>query len=79
MSLSQCVNSRWQNDVVGHSRPRWSRPRLVHVRFNPDSDRQPSKRDPALRAKKRLMHCNMIGEAKAETAWAKHGPYLSDR
>ena len=26
------------------------RPRLVHVRFNSDSDRQPSKRDPALRA-----------------------------
>jgi hypothetical protein len=36
--------------AVGHSRLRWSRPRLVHVRFNPDSDRQPSKRDPALRA-----------------------------
>ena len=35
---------------VGHSRLRWSRPRLVHVRFNSDSDRQPSKRDPALRA-----------------------------
>jgi hypothetical protein len=25
------------------------KPRLVHVRFNSDSDRQPSKRDPALR------------------------------
>jgi len=34
----------------GHSRLRWSRPRLVHVRFNSDSDRQPSNRDPALRA-----------------------------
>jgi hypothetical protein len=31
----------------------WSRPRLVHVRFDPDSDRQPSKRDPALRANNR--------------------------
>ncbi len=36
--------------ALGHSRLRWSRPRLVHVRFNPDSERQPSKRDPALRA-----------------------------
>jgi len=36
--------------ATGHSRLRWSRPRLVHVRFNSDSDRQPSKRDPALRA-----------------------------
>jgi hypothetical protein len=25
------------------------------------SDRQPSKRDPSLRATFRLMHCNMIG------------------
>ena len=33
----------------GHSRLRWSRPRLAHVRFNSDSDRQPSNRDPALR------------------------------
>jgi hypothetical protein len=36
-------------------RLRWSRPRLVHVRFNSDSDRQPSKCDPALRANRR--HC----------------------
>jgi hypothetical protein len=36
--------------ALGHSRLRWSRPRLVHVRFNPDSDRQLSTRDPALRA-----------------------------
>ena len=35
---------------MGHSRLRWSRPRLVHVRFTSDSDRQPSKRDPSLRA-----------------------------
>ncbi len=35
----------------GHSRLRWSRPRLVRVRFNSDSDRQPSKRDPPLRAR----------------------------
>ena len=41
----------WQlASLHGHSRLRWSRPRLVHVRFNSDSDRQPSKRDPALRA-----------------------------
>jgi len=37
--------------TLGHSRLRWSAPRLVHVGFNSDSDRQPSKRDPALRAK----------------------------
>ncbi len=36
--------------LLGHSRLRWSRPRLVHVRFNSDSDRQPSNRDLALRA-----------------------------
>jgi hypothetical protein len=35
---------------MGHSRLRWSRPRLGPVRFNSDSDRQLSKRDPALRA-----------------------------
>ena len=41
----------WQlASLHGHSRPRWSRPRLVHVRFASDSDRQPSKGDPALRA-----------------------------
>ncbi len=40
--------------LLGHSRLRWSRPRLVHVRFNSDSDRQPSKRDPALRARSEL-------------------------
>jgi hypothetical protein len=39
---------------MGHSRLRWSRPRLVHVRFNSDSDRQPSRRDRALRATFRL-------------------------
>jgi hypothetical protein len=39
-----------QMPASGQSRLRWSRPRLVHVRFNSDSDRQPSKRDPALRA-----------------------------
>jgi len=37
--------------ALDHSRLRWSRPRLVHVRFNSDSDRQPSKRDRALRAR----------------------------
>ena len=49
-----------QTDGLGHSRLRWSRPKLVHVRFNSDSDRQPSKRDPALRAKNRLMQCNIF-------------------
>jgi hypothetical protein len=34
---------------------------VVHVRFNSDSDRQPSKRDPSLRARKRLMRCNKTG------------------
>jgi len=47
--------------AAGHERPRWSRPRFVHVRFGSDSDRDPSKRDPALRATSRLMHCNKIG------------------
>ena len=41
---------------MGHSRLRWSRPRLVHVRFSPDSDRQPSKRDSALRATRVVLH-----------------------
>ena len=39
--------------AMGHSRLRWSRPRLAHVRFTSDSDHQPSKRDPALRATNR--------------------------
>jgi hypothetical protein len=46
-----------------HSRLRWSRPRLVHVRFTSDSDRQPSKRDPSLRARKR--HHTYTGSARA--------------
>ena len=46
-------NSEPRMSLVGHSRLRWSRPRLVHVRFTSDSDRQPSKRDPSLRANKR--------------------------
>jgi len=24
----------WRSDVMGHSRLRWSRPKLIHVRFN---------------------------------------------
>ena len=47
----------------GHSRLGWSRPRLVHVRFTSDSDRQPSKRDPALRAITELMRCSKFGIA----------------
>ena len=43
---------------MGHSRLRWSRPRLVHVRFNSDSDRLPTNCDPSLRANSQLMHCS---------------------
>ena len=47
--------------ALGHPRLRWSRPRLIHVRFNSENDRQPSKRDPALRAIERLTHRSMTG------------------
>ena len=60
IKLSQCINWQWRSDVVGHSRLRWSRPRLVHVRFTSDSDRQPSNRDPALWARSKLPHCDEI-------------------
>jgi hypothetical protein len=49
---------------IGHSRLRWPRPRLVHVRFNSDSDRQPSKRDPALRANGRHPRRSKFGAVK---------------
>jgi hypothetical protein len=51
LHVLRCSEVSPPTDAMGHSRLRWSRPRLVHVRFNSDSDRQPSKRDPALRAK----------------------------
>jgi hypothetical protein len=47
-----CCDAHSTSDM-GHSRLRCSRPRLVHVRFASDSDRLPSKRDPALRATRR--------------------------
>ena len=61
---------------VGHSRLRWSRPRLVHVRFTSDSDRQPSKRDPSLRANKRhrLRLATIVGDSKAEPTGEKRPP-----
>ena len=47
---------------------------LVHVRFDSNSDRQPSKRDPALRAITRLitrlMHCNKFGEIQWGQIWS---------
>ena len=43
--LSHLLRCTHFTSGVGHSRLRWSRPRLAHVRFNSDSDRQPSKRE----------------------------------
>jgi hypothetical protein len=34
----------------------------LHVRFNSDSDRQPSKRDPALRAQEPTMQCCIFSQ-----------------
>ncbi len=42
----------------------------MHVRFASDSDRQPSKGDPALRATCRLMHGTKFGEIQREQIWS---------
>ncbi len=53
----------------GHSRLRWSRPGIVHVPFNSDSDRQPSKRDLALT----LVRNDLLSFAKAVQTETKMG------
>ncbi len=63
----------------GHSRPRWSRPRLVHVRFNSDSDRQPSKRDPALRAKNRHYVLGASGDLTASSRFVRPSLISADQ
>ena len=43
LPVLHCTDNSQQTVEKGHSRLRRSRPRLVHVRFTSDSDRQPSK------------------------------------
>ena len=49
--------------VVGHSRPMHSVPVPINVRCYSNSDIIVRRSEVTLRARKRLMHCNMMGEA----------------
>jgi len=46
--MLRCTEVSQPIDAVGHSRPGWADSKSGNVRFCPESDRQPSKRDPAL-------------------------------